>query len=309
MGAYLVSINVLFGCFFAYTDIDKFSLGPQPDPDTTAGYFRIGLYGYEDPENDRQCIVYYQDDIENTFGPMMTAARVCAAVGSLFLAIAMVPQFFLPCFAFPEIVTKLLAASALLGGLLEGMTFLIFGTKPCRDTKCERDIGTGLAVAAILLAFTNVYFLRKLPQVVGRESHRLYGYPGLTAGTTTTTETKLPDGSRKIVRATMNKDGSLTIEETTIQMEEPVFGHSSDEESSSSEEEEIVEEEEQSMPYFDTGISLDENDDEEETFEEEIIEEDVEEEDDEEVIIEEEVSTDGEDVDMASTDPSNAFSY
>ena len=138
------------------------------------------------------------------------------------------------CFAFNPGASRFLAVISFIGSICELFTFLIFLTDLCWQNTCKFNVGAGLAFVSSLLSFVNLVLVFKLQPMTSKETNMLYGAPGLTPGTTLVSEASLLDGSQKIVKATVNADGSQTVEETTIRMEDP---SSFDSDSSASEQE------------------------------------------------------------------------
>jgi hypothetical protein len=99
---------------------------------------------------------------------------------------------------------------------------LIFTSELCDLFSCRFYIGASMVIPVSVLAMVNAALIYKLPLSVVADNDNLAVPTLLIPGTTDVSETVLEDGSKKIVKTTVNQDGSMTVEETIVQVEVPV---------------------------------------------------------------------------------------
>jgi hypothetical protein len=143
--------------------------------------------------------------------------------------IVMLVLLFTSCFEFPGQVFKLMGACMFFASLCLCFTFLFYGSKFCDTFSCDFIVGSYTAVLAIIACVITGCLVShvgparvslKDPDAVGCTTNPIdapqaiaYSY---APGTTTTTETVMPDGTRTITNTTINADGSEHIEETVV---------------------------------------------------------------------------------------------
>jgi hypothetical protein len=131
------------------------------------------------------------------------------------------------CLEFSGQVFKPMGASMFFASLCVCFTFLFYGSKFCDTFSCDFIAGSYTAVVAIIACLITGCLVSQVgparvnlsdPNVVGGMANPI-GAPQAVAsapGTTTTTETVMPDGTKKITKTTVNADGSQQVEETVV---------------------------------------------------------------------------------------------
>ena len=93
------------------------------------------------------------------------------------------------------------------------VTFVAFASKFTSSPYNGRFyVGPGLAIAAACFSLVTGLLCCKLP--VAKRAETAPPAQAYQPGTVTVTETMMPDGTKKIVKTTVNPDGSQTVEET-----------------------------------------------------------------------------------------------
>jgi hypothetical protein len=246
---YMMAGTVVNGCLFMTADV-PLSLLPANsanDIDRNATFVddnssllvptRFGLSYYQVPlQNEFQCRSYWKEHpIASPIGRGITqeifhdayfqAARAFGMLSLSIFGIFILMLLALPCITFSRTAIKLLAFMSFLAGIFNCFTLLLFASELCDRFSCQVSIGSGMAIPVSILAIMNSVLIYRLPCAAAADNDDDDGCAVptlLVPGTTDVSETVLPDGSKKIVKATVNQDGSITVEETLIQAEAPI---------------------------------------------------------------------------------------
>jgi hypothetical protein len=213
---YIVTSLSFFGCFYVEVD-GAFDL----DLGISSGQFDssrgVGLFSYEDPfRDDYTCVSYSQNQIERMDGAFRTA-RVFGYIANIFIGIAALMLILMGCLRFNNAAIKGIGSMLLAGAIFSLLTFTFFASDTCSND-CDFFAGAGLAVVGTFSAFATALLVFKIPST--SQSNSLsepqsgHQHAPFAPGTQTVTETTLLDGTKKVVRTTVNADGSRTIEET-----------------------------------------------------------------------------------------------
>lgn len=114
----------------------------------------LGLLSYQDtnPNSNLQCISYSEDQIEE-FDSMFRAARSCSLIANILLGASALLLMCMSCIAVRYCVVTILGGVVLIGGVLQGMTLLVyFSSFSCEE--CQFHFGSGLALLATAVALT-----------------------------------------------------------------------------------------------------------------------------------------------------------
>jgi hypothetical protein len=218
--AWVLGINATWGCRFLR--IDGYIDPPEYFPDTAAfGRRGVGLFSYESLGTDGNwyCFAFTEDDIENTFflDSSFKAAMAMGVLTNISFGIPMLMMLVIGCVRFNLLVIKSLGWLELFGSLCAMLTMVMFSsnlTKPPFNGTFY--IAPGLAIAASLIGFCTGLVILRIPKA----RDELADQPPAQAfapGTMTTTETEMPDGTKKITKTVVNPDGSQTVTETIVQ--------------------------------------------------------------------------------------------
>jgi hypothetical protein len=131
----------------------------------------------------------------------------------------MITSIILACMRLPMIIIRIMTGLLILGVLAECLTFVAFASDICAQYNCVFSWSAGLAIgAAISAAIAAIFYSKLSPAEDGGfvPAVAMGGGGGVAQppGTVTVTETIEPDGTKKIVKSTVNADGSRTVEET-----------------------------------------------------------------------------------------------
>ena len=185
---------------------------------TLTGDLGIGLFSYEGRGSDgqRYCYTYSEDFLRSFWDGPFLAAYAMAILANVCIGITMLLLFILGCVDFDKAVLKGVGAASMCGGLFMALTFvsyLSFITEP--PFNAAFSIASGTAIATSVVAFITGILICFAPPA--QPPLEQAGVPAYAPGTVTTTETIMPDGNKKIVKTTVNPDGSQTVTETIEQ--------------------------------------------------------------------------------------------
>jgi hypothetical protein len=241
--------TVVNGCLFMIADV-PLSLLPTNstnDVDRNATFVdnnssllvptRFGISYYQVPQqNDFQCRSYWTEHpIWSPVGigetneifhdPYFQVARAFGMLSLTIFGIFILMLLALPCITFSPTAIKLLAFMSFLAGIFNFFTLLLFASELCDRFSCQFSIGSSMAIPVSVVAMMNAVLIYRLPFAAAADNDDDNGCAVptlLVPGTTDVSETVLQDGSKKIVKTTVNLDGSITVEETLIQAEAPI---------------------------------------------------------------------------------------
>lgn len=212
---FVATANAVYGCYFIR--IDGYLLPGSPYFVETEQRYGVGLLSYQSPEINSSiyCYAYTSSQLGN-YDSRFRAARAMGMIALICSGVVLVFLLALGCMALPVPVLKGFGALALLGSFCEILTMIIFSSafvyNPWNGTFW---IGAGLAIVGFVFGIATGLLCFWFPPA----ADPFAGLPPPQAfqpGTTTTTETTLPDGTKKITKTTVNPDGSQTIEETVV---------------------------------------------------------------------------------------------
>jgi hypothetical protein len=187
---------------------------------TLFGRQGVGLFSYEAPGSDGgwYCFAYTEDEIEETpwLDASFVAARVMGTIANVCVGVPMLMMLVIGCVRFNLIVIKSLGALELLGSVCMMLTLVIFSSALAK-APFYGDFyqGPALAITSSIVGFVAGLVILKIPEAVDE----LANQPPPQAfqpGTVTTTETDMPDGTKKIIKTIVNPDGSQTVTETVV---------------------------------------------------------------------------------------------
>ena len=255
---YMCAAYVSWGCYYIQADIPSSMLttenlldindnynttsnvttdGAKIDNDGVVseqniGFVQLGLYSYPDPRGGTVCVAYeellYRDDREEIdelfFHPAILAARGFSLIASSLTGVCFLMLCLMSWINVARAAIKFLAFLCFIGGSMELFTFVVFASALCGEYRCRFGAGCGMAIATYVLAMINTIIIYKLPRGAAAGDEEQDGVIStlLVPGQTEVTETILPDGSKRIIKITVNHDGSKTVEETTISQEQPI---------------------------------------------------------------------------------------
>mmetsp|Transcript_7418 Transcript_7418/g.8868 ORF Transcript_7418/g.8868 Transcript_7418/m.8868 type:complete len:238 (+) Transcript_7418:91-804(+) len=206
-----------------------------------ANGLKLGLYIREYPswivDNDWQDDDWDYDDwrwncrewkTEETFDGKWKTGRAMAAIAQPLGFLILVFHFVLFCTAFDKCVLKLIAGGMALVSTMKFLELIALSSDACQtlfgEGDCGFSTGAGMSIGSGVLwmiGFCIMSKVQEIPDVEGNEfspgvavAAAVPGSEQPPAGTTTTTETVMPDGSVKITKTTVNPDGSQTVVET-----------------------------------------------------------------------------------------------
>jgi len=217
--AFVVTANTVQGCW--YLKIDG-SLAPLP-PDyyttnTAVQYTGVGLLTFEyrnvgSVQGYGYCYEYTDYMVNNFLDGPMLAARGFGYTVYVLTAICMIFLIVTSCLEFSVIALKGVGFLMIMSSILTMLTFVAFASKFTSAPYNGRFyVGPGLAIAASFFSFITGLICCKLP--AAKRTETASPAQAYQPGTVTVTETMMPDGTKKIVKTTVNPDGSQTVEET-----------------------------------------------------------------------------------------------
>lgn len=217
--AWVLGINATWGC--RYLKIDGYIDPPEHFSDTAEfGRRGVGLFSYESLGTDGNwyCFAFTEDNIEDTpfLDPSFKAAMAMGVITNICFGVPMLMMLIIGCVRFNLLVIKSLGWLELLGSLCAMLTLVMFNsnlTKPPFNGTFY--IAPGLAIAASVIGFVTGLVILRIPKA----KDELADQPvpqAFAPGTVTTTETDMPDGTKKITKTVVNPDGSQTVTETIM---------------------------------------------------------------------------------------------
>jgi hypothetical protein len=215
--AWVLGINATWGCRFLR--IDGYIEPPEHFTNTT-DQRGVGLFSYESIGSDGNwyCFAFTEDDIENTsfLDASFKAAMAMGVLTNIAFGVPMLMMLIIGCVRFNLLVIKSLGWLELFGSLCAMLTMVMFNsdlTKPPFNGTFY--IAPGLAIAASIIGFVTGLVILRIPKA--KDEFADQPPPQAYApGTVTTTETAMPDGTKKITKTVVNPDGSQTVTETIV---------------------------------------------------------------------------------------------
>lgn len=149
----VLAISSSWGCYFVA--VDFVFLNNSPDEFDDRGGMTMGLLSYEDTtmNDDLRCVSYSTTQME-AFDGSFRAARACAIGANILLGLSALVLSFMSCVVVRSSIMTLLSVALVIGGVLEGFTFLIFLSDfTCKD--CHFFFGSALALLCAIVAVFN----------------------------------------------------------------------------------------------------------------------------------------------------------
>jgi hypothetical protein len=215
---FLFGLSASYGCYYGRVD---YTWSELRDGRTTDEGSNIGILAYQDSlRNDSTFTCYpYTKAMRDTFDGPFQAARVFAYMANLCLLVCMIAIVASACLSLSLNALRVLAALYFQAALYEGLTLVFFASNMCDDGGCDFYIGAGVALISSLLAIINGILVLKFPGNVmldGKDPFDKGSPTPFAPGTQTVTETILPNGKKKIIKTTVNADGSQIVEESIV---------------------------------------------------------------------------------------------
>ena len=233
--AYSFTISASYGCFYVSVTI--------PD-DTTLGYLDLtfegtmgfGLLSHSTDyqingntysSNAYECTPWSYDAANYFFDAAWKTGRAFSIIANVCIGISMLAAFVMSCMSVSKNLIRVFTGLLFLGSLCELLTFVAFASSVCTDYNCKFDTGAGLAIGGSIAAFIAGILFSKIPLAARDDDFIPAGFSGggggEAPGTVTVQETVEPDGTKKILKTTVNADGSKTVEETIEHPEAEVY--------------------------------------------------------------------------------------
>ncbi|GKY95462.1 hypothetical protein MPSEU_000507800 [Mayamaea pseudoterrestris] len=207
---YLLVQNATYRCNYWTVDSNLNASTTNGDDD-----WGVGLYSYEGLGSDgnKYCYTYSSEQMQSFWDGPFVAAYVFAIIANLCTGICMVLLFILGCFNFERNVIRGIAIASIFGALCMALTFVSYASFITDDPyNGTFSTDSGLAIGATIAALITGILLCSTPSA--KPPLEQAGAQAYAPGTVTTTETVMPDGNRKIIKTTVNPDGSQTVTET-----------------------------------------------------------------------------------------------
>ena len=223
--AFSLTVCASYGCFYVSvtipdgTKIGGFtfegSMGFGFVSHSTNGY---QINGITYSSGNYECTPWSSDAMDHLFDAAWTTARVFGVLAYVCIGISMLAAFVMSCMSFSKNLIRVFTGLLFLGSLCELLTFVAFASSVCTDYNCKFDTGAGLAIGGSIAAFIAGILFSKIP-LADRDDDFIpavisSGGGGEAPGTVTVQETVEPDGTKKIVKTTVNEDGSKTVVES-----------------------------------------------------------------------------------------------
>jgi hypothetical protein len=163
----------------------------------------------------------YRDDgsyFDFEVGAMTKVARAMGILGTVLGVLALVATLCLSCVSMPNVVLKIVSTMYLISGacVMLSWTLLSDCQELLYDT-CKVGRGAVMSIIALCFYFAAAAIVFKIPLYESTESSKQ-----APRKTVTIKVLSLPDGSKKTIKTTIDKNGNKTIEET---IEEPREEH------------------------------------------------------------------------------------
>ena len=182
----------------------------------------------------------------DSFDAGFKVARTCGILANILIGLGMIFLVSLSCTVVRKTTLRVGGSMLILGGVLEGLTFIIFTSDELCDT-CEVFFGSGLALMCSLVTILNGIITFRIEEVVMFEESDEEGFgqqydeedmmkPGASTSSSDGDDNSDDsanynhriqiqeyNGRRQIVKTIVNQDGSRMLEETTV-VGEPGLG-------------------------------------------------------------------------------------
>lgn len=164
------------------------------------------------------CQEWSYDAASHFFDSAFEAARAFGIIANIASGITLVAALLMSCMSFSRALIRTFTGLSVLACISELLTFLVFASSVCETFTCKFSFSAGMAIGGSISAFITAIFFHGMPADGGGSfftpgtGTSIFG--GEPPGTVTVQETVDPDGTRTIVKTTVNADGSKTVEET-----------------------------------------------------------------------------------------------
>lgn len=213
--AFILTIYSSYAC--NYMRIDGFLYPSFPyHISGNGGRYGVGLLSFQSPDAASQlyCYLYTVNQADYLFDPSFKAARAFGVIANISSGIAMIALFLIACLEYSKCGLLILGGLSIVASMSSALTFLFFNSAlaspPYNGTF---SVSAGLAIGGLIFSAATAFVVCKLPPAEDPFEGQPEPAP-YAPGTETITETKMPDGSKKVTKTTVNPDGSKTIEET-----------------------------------------------------------------------------------------------
>ena len=221
LSAAFMSLCATWGCYFIQVNHTFSTLGSEGLTSLGDGKAGWGLFTYEDgirreDDNDWKCYSYTDQQEDKLDDPFMVA-QLMGLVANVLLGIAALLFLLGSCCAFPRTIVLATAFIEFLGGAALMCTLIVLSTEYCSgDYECRFYVGAFFAVLGSVVALINscVMCTLKPAKYLFDPATKDGTLAAFSPGTETVTETRMFDGSRKVMKTTTHDDGAQTIEET-----------------------------------------------------------------------------------------------
>lgn len=223
--AYIFTLIATLGCHFV--KIDTTANVSELSGLRTDASVGVGLFSYDRTYSFSvtTCDDYTSDQIDSFDGPFR-AARFFGYLSNTFNGVATLMLVVMSCVNFGKIVVKAVGVLLLLGSLFTMLTFNLFASEVC-DLNCEFGRGAGYAIGSSLTALLTAVIVFYVPSIEKAlelpETPPVAGLVHPTSAPSTAnsvSESFLSEGVKKVTKTTIHPDGSTTVEESVVRIED-----------------------------------------------------------------------------------------
>ncbi|CAB9504975.1 expressed unknown protein [Seminavis robusta] len=245
IASYLLAISSTWGCYFA--SVNFVFLNDEPTKYKYIERMSVGLFSYEDKSASAAmtCRLYSDAQIEG-FDSALRAARAVGILANILIGSGMIVLLCLSCIAIPKSIIKGVSFVLFLGGLLQGLTFLIYASDALCET-CGIYFGSGLAILCVIITLMNSTITYQIASEIEDEEDDLrwddsfeheeavdkehqtsssdeeeedsyikHKHNIENSHSNSDDEEDYPGATRQIITTIINQDGSRTVEENTV---------------------------------------------------------------------------------------------
>lgn len=253
ISSYLLAISSTWGCYFATVKFIFVDDSPAQYQYPEIDKMGVGLFSYEDitAASDLTCKLYSKAQM-NSFDTGFKVARTCGILANILIGLSMIFLVCLSCTVVRKSTLRIAGAMLILGGILEGLTFVLYASEVLCET-CELFFGSGLALMCSLVTILNGIITCRIPEVFIQEIDGPFDVEydeevmkptsyysaedddDQSVGASSqaseesqdsqhsersqrslTVQIQSQSGTRQIVKTIVNSDGSRAIEQTTF---------------------------------------------------------------------------------------------
>lgn len=165
ISSYLLAISSTWGCYFATVKFIFVDDSPAQYQYPEIDKMGVGLFSYEDitAASDLTCKLYSKAQM-NSFDTGFKVARTCGILANILIGLSMIFLVCLSCTVVRKSTLRVAGAMLILGGILEGLTFVLYASEVLCET-CELFFGSGLALMCSLVTILNGIITCRIPEV------------------------------------------------------------------------------------------------------------------------------------------------